>query len=87
MTKKKIFACRTMEAEIREVLPEDVDCEFLEYGLHSYPDKLRQELQLKIEEAGEYDTLLFGYGLCSNVQPKGQNEHQAQEQCDFLIHE
>jgi len=66
MTKKKIFACRTMEAEIREVLPEDVDCEFLEYGLHSYPDKLRQELQLKIEEAGEYDTLLFGYGLCSN---------------------
>jgi hypothetical protein len=66
MTKKKIFACRTMEAEIREVLPEDVDCEFLEYGLHSYPDKLRQELQLKIEEAGEYETLLFGYGLCSN---------------------
>lgn len=66
MTKKKIFACMTMEDEIREVLPGDVDCEFLEYGLHSIPDKLRQELQLKIEEASEYETLLFGYGLCSN---------------------
>lgn len=66
MTKKKIFACRSMEDEIREVLPEDVDCEFLEYGLHNTPDKLRQELQLKIEEASEYETLLFGYGLCSN---------------------
>lgn len=66
MTKKKLFACRTMEEEIREVLPEDVDCEFLEYGLHSNPDKLRQELQLKVGESCEYETLLFGYGLCSN---------------------
>jgi hypothetical protein len=55
-----------MEEEIKEVLPDDVDCEFLEYGLHSFPEKLRQELQLKIDEAGQYDTLLFGYGLCSN---------------------
>ncbi len=55
-----------MEDEIREVLPEDVDCEFLEYGLHNTPDILHQELQRKIEEASEYETLLFGYGLCSN---------------------
>ncbi len=66
MTKKKIFACRSMEDEIMEVLTEDVDCEFLEYGLHNTPDKLRQELQRKIEEAIDYETLLFGYGLCSN---------------------
>ena len=66
MTKKKIFACKNIEDEIREVLPEDVDCEFLEYGLHNTPEKLRQELQVKIEEASEYETLLFGYGLCSN---------------------
>lgn len=66
MTKKKIFACRTLEEEIKEVLPENVDCEFLEYALHNTPDKLRGELQKKIEEASEYDTLLFGYGLCSN---------------------
>ncbi|WP_214658703.1 DUF1638 domain-containing protein [Candidatus Formimonas warabiya] len=66
MNQTKIFACRTLEEEIREVLPANVDYEFLEYGLHNTPDKLRQELQKRIEEAEQYETLLFGYGLCSN---------------------
>lgn len=66
MSKTKILACRTLEDEILEILPKDIDSEFLEYGLHNTPDKLRQELQQKIDESENYDTLLFGYGLCSN---------------------
>ncbi|MGI6679237.1 MAG: DUF1638 domain-containing protein [Dehalobacterium sp.] len=66
MSNSKIFACRTLEDEILEILPKDLDYEFLEYRLHRTPDKLRQELKKRIEEAAEYDTLLFGYGLCSN---------------------
>jgi hypothetical protein len=66
MSKIKILACRTLEDEILAILPENVDAEFLEYGLHNTPGKLRQELQQRIDESEGYDTLLLGYGLCSN---------------------
>lgn len=66
MNTTKLFACRTLEHEVNAVLPAHVDCEFLEYALHNTPDKLRTQLQQKINEADGYDTLLLGYGLCSN---------------------
>ncbi|MEL7565725.1 MAG: DUF1638 domain-containing protein [Dehalobacterium sp.] len=66
MNNTKILACRTLEDEILEIIPENIDHDFLEYGLHNTPDKLRQELQQKINKSEEYKTLLFGYGLCSN---------------------
>jgi hypothetical protein len=61
----KIFACKTLEEEIRAVLSRSVDCEFLEYGLHNTPAKLQKELQKRIDEASDGEILL-GYGLCSN---------------------
>lgn len=66
MGKTKIFACRTVEDEILAVLPPHIDYEFLEYALHNTPDKLRDQLQKRVDEATGYETLLFGYGLCSN---------------------
>lgn len=66
MNNIKIFACRTLEEEVMAVLPGNVDYEFLEYGLHRTPDKLREELQKSINLSPEYTILLFGYGLCSN---------------------
>lgn len=66
MNKMKLFACRTLEEEIMAILPGNVDCEFLEYGLHNTPDKLRRQLQASIDQSPEYTTLLLGYGLCSN---------------------
>lgn len=66
MHKMKVFACRTLEEEVRTVLPGDVACEFLEYGLHNTPDKLREELQKCIDKSPDFTTLLLGYGLCSN---------------------
>jgi len=66
MGKTKILACRTLEDEILSLVSEEIDCEFLDYGLHNTPDKLRSELQQRVDQATDYDTLLFGYGLCSN---------------------
>jgi hypothetical protein len=62
----KIFACKTLEEEIRAVLSSSVDCEFLEYGLHNTPAKLQKELQNRIDEVSDNGVILLGYGLCSN---------------------
>jgi Protein of unknown function (DUF1638). len=62
----KVFACNTIADEIERVLPQGMSCELLPYALHREPRKLNKELQAKIDADQEHDTLLFGYGLCSN---------------------
>ncbi len=62
----KLFACRTLEDEINAVSGGSVDCDFLEYGLHNTPAKLKEELQKRIDGTPGCDTILLGYGLCSN---------------------
>ena len=62
----KIIACQTIEDEIKKVIPEQVEAQYMEYALHRHPDKLRREVQLAIDESSEHDTILLGYGLCSN---------------------
>jgi len=66
--KAKIVACKTMEDEILAIKPPEIDCEFMEYALHRVPEKLTKALQEKLDAEAEsdYDTILFGYGLCSN---------------------
>lgn len=64
--KAKVFACNTIADEIQRVLPKGMDCELLPYALHREPRKLNQELQARVDADQEHDTLLFGYGLCSN---------------------
>jgi hypothetical protein len=66
--KAKILACKTMEDEILALKPPEIDCEFMEYALHRVPDKLTRALQDKLDAEAEsdYDTILLGYGLCSN---------------------
>lgn len=64
--KCKILACKTIEDEVLAVKPPEMECEFLEYALHQVPKKLTRELQQRINEAGDFDALLFGYGLCSS---------------------
>lgn len=64
--KCKLFVCKTMEDEVLKVKPPEMECEFLEYALHNVPQKLKRELQQRIDSSPDYDYLLFGYGLCSN---------------------
>ena len=47
--------------------PNAFSLQFMPWGLHTEPDKLRSELQRAIDatEPG-FDAILLGYGLCSN---------------------
>lgn len=47
-------------------LPEGMDYEVLDFGLHLVPGNLKEKLQEAIDASCSfYDTLLLGYGLCS----------------------
>lgn len=77
----KILACDVLNREISYLSSLSgnlVDTTFMHQGLHSTPDKLRQELQREIDKANEgfpynyyntapdYDYIILAYGLCSN---------------------
>jgi hypothetical protein len=64
--KRRVIACATVIEEMLGWLPADVDHEVLDFGLHLRPEKLREVLQAKIDEASaRAKVLLLGYGLCS----------------------
>ncbi len=62
----KLVACRTLEDELLSVIPEGMDYEFLEYSLHDTPEILKQKLGEVFAADTDHDTILLGYGLCSN---------------------
>jgi hypothetical protein len=65
-SRRHVIACATVIEEMLGFLPENVSHEVLDFGLHLYPQKLREVLQEKIDLASqEHDVLLLGYGLCS----------------------
>ena len=61
----KLVCCKTMMDEIEAMKPADMAVDYVEYALHRRPDDLRQELQRRIDEEKEADTMVFVYGLCS----------------------
>jgi hypothetical protein len=64
----KIIACQVVIEEMLPLLPQGVDCEILDFGLHVNPDKLKKTLQEKIDASRkEKGTILLGYGLCSRA--------------------
>jgi len=54
-----------MMDEVEALKPAAMAVEYVEYALHRNPDKLREELQKRIDEEQEADTMVFVYGLCS----------------------
>jgi hypothetical protein len=72
MAKYKLISCNVFQRELCAtiaVLPNVIDPEFLELGLHESPASLRERLQGRIDAAtsDEYDAVLLGYGLCGNA--------------------
>ena len=64
--KRRVIACATVIEEMVPFLPAEVPHEVLDFGLHLEPNKLKQVLQEKIDEASkDAEVLLLGYGLCS----------------------
>ena len=63
-----VIACATVIEEMLPLLPPDVGHRVLDFGLHTDPAKLRQALQQAIDEVDPaVDTIILGYGLCSQA--------------------
>ncbi len=61
----KLICCKTMMDEIEAMKPAGMAVDYVEYALHRRPDDLRQELQRRIDDEKDADTMVFVYGLCS----------------------
>lgn len=63
-----VMACATVIEEMLPHLPPGIDHQVFDFGLHVNPDKLRRTLQEAIDAvSGQYDTIILGYGLCSQA--------------------
>ena len=67
----KLIACEVLARQayyVSALAPHVVDIELIDKGLHDEPDRLRSDLQERIDAVptGRYDAMLLGYGLCSN---------------------
>jgi hypothetical protein len=65
-TRTKVIACATVIEEMILHLPQGMDYQVLDFGLHVNPEALRHALQEAIDvSTASADTILLGYGLCS----------------------
>lgn len=64
----KFIGCKIVVEELAPYLPEGVETETLDLGLHVRPEGLRDALQAAVDRsAGRFDTIILGYGLCSGA--------------------
>jgi hypothetical protein len=78
--KLKIIACEVFFREIAYCSYNSkniIDTDFVQQGLHNFPDQLRKELQDRINNTpkDKYDAILVGYGLCSNGIENVKSDH------------
>jgi hypothetical protein len=65
-TRSLVMACATVIEEMLPLLPEGMQHQIFDFGLHVNPEKLRRTLQEAIDTvSGQYETIILGYGLCS----------------------
>jgi len=63
-----VIACATVIEEMLPLLPPGVGHRVLDFGLHTDPARLKEALQHAIDEVEldeAVDTIILGYGLCS----------------------
>ncbi len=64
----KVIACEAVIQDILPHLPPDADYHVLDLGLHLNPAELKRALQQVIDDSSHsVDTILLGYGLCSQA--------------------
>jgi hypothetical protein len=67
-----IIACETFERALETLIKDDPDIahkEYLEFGLHTYPQELKRVVVEKVNSLeGEVDAVLLGYGICNSLQ-------------------
>ncbi len=66
-----IIACETFERGLEEIIKDDTDIvhkEYLEFGLHEYPEDLKRAVVEKVNALqGKVDAVLLGYGICNSL--------------------
>jgi hypothetical protein len=63
-----VMACATVIEEMLPFLPDGMKHMVFDFGLHINTKKLRETLQEAIDKvSGEYETVILGYGLCSQA--------------------
>jgi Protein of unknown function (DUF1638) len=66
-----IIACESFERGLEVITLDDPDIvfkEYLEFGLHKYPEELKRTVIAKVNSLeGEVDAVLLGYGICSSL--------------------
>jgi hypothetical protein len=63
-----VMACATVIEEMLPLMPHGMQHQVFDFGLHVNPDRLRRTLQEAIDAvSGQYDTIILGYGLCSQA--------------------
>jgi hypothetical protein len=64
----KLIACAAVTDEMSPLMPPRMSYEVLDFGLHTNPKSLKRALQNAIDSsAPSIDTILLGYGLCSQA--------------------
>jgi hypothetical protein len=66
-----IIACETFERGLEVLTRDDPDIaykEYLEFGLHEYPEDLKKAVVEKVNSLeGKVDAVLLGYGICNSL--------------------
>jgi hypothetical protein len=66
-----IVACETFERSLEHLTRDDADIvhkEYLEFGLHEYPEELKKKVVEKVNSLeGKVDAVLLGYGICNSL--------------------
>ena len=71
-TRTLVMACATVMEEMQPLMPQGMQQQVFDFGLHINPGRLREALQGAIDSTnGKYETILLGYGLCSQQLPAG----------------
>ena len=64
----KVIACQPVGEELKTLLPDGMEMEVLEYGLHNVPENLHIQLQAAIDRTSpDVGTILIGYGMCASA--------------------
>jgi hypothetical protein len=66
-----IVSCETFERGLEPLVKDDPDIvhkEYLEFGLHEYPEELKKVVIEKVNALeGKVDAVLLGYGICNSL--------------------
>jgi hypothetical protein len=73
-----LLICEALAPEVEAFLPGNVEMRIVEFGLHLFPEKLNAHLRerlAEIDNEGCWQTVLLGFGLCSEGAVGLQSAH------------